>query len=35
MNHSPAFWAEVERQCPDYRRLRAALFATDHLYRAF
>jgi len=35
MNHSPAFWAEVERQCPDYRRLRATLFATDHLYRAF
>jgi predicted metal-dependent hydrolase len=35
MNHSSAFWAEVERQCPDYRRLRAALFATDHLYRAF
>jgi predicted metal-dependent hydrolase len=35
MNHSNAFWAEVERQCPDYRRLRAALFATDHLYRAF
>ncbi len=35
MNHSAAFWAEVERQCPDYKRLRAALFATDHLYRAF
>jgi len=35
MNHSPAFWAEVERQCPDYRALRAELFATDHLYRAF
>ncbi len=35
MNHSPAFWAEVERQCPDYRRVRQALFATDHLYRAF
>jgi predicted metal-dependent hydrolase len=35
MNHSPAFWAEVERQCPDYRRLRALLFATDHFYRAF
>ncbi|HUJ01208.1 MAG TPA: SprT family zinc-dependent metalloprotease [Usitatibacter sp.] len=35
MNHSAAFWAEVERQCPDYQRLRAALFATDHLYRAF
>jgi predicted metal-dependent hydrolase len=35
MNHSRAFWAEVERQCPDYRRLRSELFATDHLYRAF
>jgi predicted metal-dependent hydrolase len=35
MNHSAAFWAEVERQCPDYRELRAELFATDHLYRAF
>jgi len=35
MNHSPAFWAEVERQCPDYRRLRSELFATDHLYRTF
>ena len=35
MNHSAAFWAEVEKQCPDYRRLRAELFATDHLYRAF
>jgi len=35
MNHSRAFWAEVERQCPDYRRLRAELFATDHLYRSF
>jgi predicted metal-dependent hydrolase len=35
MNHSAAFWAEVGRQCPDYKRLRAALFATDHLYRSF
>jgi predicted metal-dependent hydrolase len=35
MNHSSAFWGEVERQCPDYRALRAELFATDHLYRAF
>lgn len=35
MNHSSAFWAEVERQCPDYRQLRRRLFETDHLYRAF
>lgn len=35
MNHSKAFWAEVERQCPDYRALRRQLFATDHLYRSF
>ena len=35
MNHSAAFWAEVARQCPGYERLRAELFATDHLYRSF
>ena len=35
MNHLPRFWAEVERQRPDYKRLRAELFATDHLYRSF
>ena len=35
MNHSRAFWAEVERQCPAYRSLRARLFATDFLYRSF
>ncbi|SRR5260221_7503721 len=35
MNHSVKFWAEVERQVPDYKRLRAELFATDHLYRSF
>jgi predicted metal-dependent hydrolase len=35
MNHSRAFWAEVERQCPEYRALRDRLFATDHLYRSF
>jgi hypothetical protein len=35
MNHSRAFWAEVERQCPDYRALRKELSDTDHLYRAF
>ncbi len=35
MNHSPAFWAEVERQCADYRVLRRQLLSTDHLYRSF
>ncbi len=35
MNHSPAFWAEVERQLPDHAALRKRLFATDHLYRSF
>jgi predicted metal-dependent hydrolase len=35
MNHSAAFWAEVERQCPGHRELRKRLFATDHLYRSF
>ena len=35
MNHSRAFWAEVERQCPGYRELREALCAADHLYRSF
>ncbi|HSJ98990.1 MAG TPA: SprT family zinc-dependent metalloprotease, partial [Myxococcota bacterium] len=35
MNHSPRFWAEVERQCPGHRELRARLFDTDHLYRSF
>lgn len=35
MDHSGAFWAEVERQCPSYRQLRARLFDTDYLYRSF
>ena len=35
MNHSRAFWTEVERQCPGYRELRRQLQETDHLYRAF
>ena len=35
MNHSGAFWGEVARLCPDYRRLRDALCAADHLYRSF
>jgi predicted metal-dependent hydrolase len=35
MNHSAAFWAEVERQLPGHATLRKRLFATDHLYRSF
>lgn len=35
MNHSKAFWLEVERMCPDYRALRTELDKLDHLYRAF
>jgi predicted metal-dependent hydrolase len=35
MNHSKAFWAEVGRLCPDYRRLRDELEAVDHLHRSF
>lgn len=35
MNHSRAFWAEVERQCPGHRALRKTLLASDHLYRSF
>lgn len=35
MNHSKAFWAEVGRLCPDYRRLRDELEAGDHLHRSF
>ncbi|QJR13677.1 M48 family metallopeptidase [Usitatibacter palustris] len=35
MDHSRAFWNEVERLCPGHRRLRAALDASDHLYRSF
>lgn len=35
MNHSAAFWTEVERLCPGHRELRKRLFATDHLYRSF
>jgi len=35
MNHSREFWAEVGRLCPEYRRLRDELEATDHLYRSF
>ena len=35
MNHSRAFWAEVERLCPGHKALRKHLLATDHLYRSF
>ena len=35
MNHSNAFWAEVGRQCPDYRQRRTRLNEMDHLYRTF
>ncbi|MEO8102531.1 MAG: SprT family zinc-dependent metalloprotease [Betaproteobacteria bacterium] len=35
MDHSPAFWREVERMCPDYRALKAELDASDHKFRAF
>jgi len=35
MDHSPAFWAEVERMCADYRELKAELDASDHKFRAF
>ncbi len=35
MDHSPRFWAEVARLCPDHMRLREELEATDHLYRSF
>lgn len=35
MNHSPAFWQEVERMCPDYRALKSELDANDHRFRAF
>lgn len=35
MNHSPAFWAEVERLCPEHKRLRRELEAADPQYRSF
>jgi predicted metal-dependent hydrolase len=35
MDHSSAFWAEVERMCPEYRVHRKELDRIDHLYRAF
>ena len=35
MNHSTAFWQEVERMCPDYRALKAEIDLNDHKFRAF
>lgn len=35
MNHSSAFWQEVARMCPDYKRLKDELEKADPLYRAF
>ena len=35
MNHSTAFWQEVERMCPDYPALKAELDVNDHRFRAF
>ena len=35
MNHSVAFWQEVERMCPDYRALKSELDVNDHKFRAF
>ena len=35
MNHSQAFWMEVERMCPDHRALKSELDLHDHKFRAF
>jgi predicted metal-dependent hydrolase len=35
MDHSPRFWAEVGRMCPDYLRLRKQLQETDHRLKRF
>ena len=35
MNHSAAFWAEVERMCPDYEAFKVELDRNDHKFRAF
>lgn len=35
MNHSAAFWQEVERMCPDYAALKTELNQSDHRFRAF
>jgi predicted metal-dependent hydrolase len=34
-DHSPAYWREVERLCPDYRAQRARLKAESARYMAF
>jgi predicted metal-dependent hydrolase len=35
MNHSPAFWAVVERLCPDYARWRVWLRAEGQVLHGF
>lgn len=35
MDHSPSFWQEVERMCPEYRALKVELDSGDHKFRAF
>ena len=35
MNHSTAFWLEVERMCPGYRALKSEIDLNDHKFRAF
>ena len=35
MDHSAAFWREVERMCPEYRVLRSRLLEHDAAYRTF
>ena len=33
MNHSPGFWREVERVCPDYRQAKRWLQEHSNLLR--
>ena len=35
MDHSAAFWMEVERMCPEYRQLRSRLLESDAACRTF
>src|SRR5690625_3795206 len=35
LNHSPAFWAQVEQLCPDHRHLRQWLKAHQHRFLHF